>query len=68
MRPSWPTLLREYLGAFAVLFVVFTLLRYFGWLNFTGTRGDLGASMRAEVVPSLLWALAYVALQAFRKR
>lgn len=68
MRPNFLILLREYLVAFAVIFAVFTLLRYFGWLNFSGTRGDLPSSMRAELVPSLIWALALVALRLVRKR
>ncbi|PYE54243.1 hypothetical protein [Deinococcus yavapaiensis] len=68
MRSTFPILLRDFLLAFVALFLVFTLLRYFGWLNFTGTRGDLIASMRAEILPSLLWGLAYAALRVMRKR
>ena len=68
MRPRWPSLVRDFLGAFVVLFVIFTLLRYFGWLSFAGTRGDLIASMRVELGPSLLWALVLVVVRFVRGR
>lgn len=61
-------LLREYLAAFAVIFVVFTAMRFFGFLAFSGTRGDLVASMAAEALPSALWALVLVGLRFFRRK
>jgi|GEM_PF-5418130 len=68
MTPAWQRILLDYLRNFVILFVVFTAFRYFGLFGYAESSGDLTASMRAELLPSLLWASVLVAIRVFLRR
>ncbi|AFZ66696.1 hypothetical protein [Deinococcus peraridilitoris] len=68
MKPDWRHFALDFLRSFVVIFVVFTLIRYFGWLGYADSRGDLATSAAVEVIPSLGWALILTVIRIFLSR
>lgn len=68
MNDIWRRFALDFLRSFVIIFLVFVLIRYFGWLGYDGTRGDFAASAAVEVLPSLGWALVLTVVRAFLER